>query len=76
MGEILNLIESVSGGFPSYFFIFVKKKAGDCRNATFVVVSSIYGSVLTLNNSNILISIQFLNNKTNVRVTTYAESLC
>ena len=21
MGEILNLIESVSGGFPSYFFI-------------------------------------------------------
>ena len=26
MGEILNLIESVSGGFPSYFKIYLVEK--------------------------------------------------
>ena len=27
MGEILNLIESVSRGFPSYFFLFLRTYA-------------------------------------------------
>ena len=33
MGEILNLIESVSGGFPSYFFIMKEYKDSNiCEN--------------------------------------------
>ena len=35
MGEILNLIESVSGGFPSYFFNSYLYIRVDCTNGLY-----------------------------------------
>ena len=42
MGEILNLIESVSEGFPSYFFCFGSFGDFRCGVPLFVVILVIY----------------------------------